>query len=1381
MMAGWLIENAAWVVAGLLALALLVLLALYIALRRNQKAEAAKAAQAAGQGMVLAPDEGKTTSASGSLPTMLAFRTVLKRLTERSGIRSPYTLPWVLLLGDAGTGKTSFARSAGLPRLLADLDTPAGEDATLHCFENGVLIDSAARAAFTPDGRPSANDAWRRLMRAVQWYRPQRGLDGVILAISATDLIGPHALGTEMLAIKGDAFQAQFWDLQRRVGLRLPVYVVVTQCDHVPGFSAFWQSVPEGGAGTMLGWSAPRAIDKSFDPADIDQAMAEVTASLWAHYVDAAAMLDKPLDPDGMFRLPGEFPALAGPLKIFLARALRAAAFQETHFLRGVWFTGAADADATETADMLVAPASGGTSLSTALATLRAGPAAASPSPSPPPQRLPRLLFVTDLLADKVFAETGLAQAARTGLVARTRTSLTAQAALVVTTLVLATGLFLSDLSLRQLTAQLEPPLALVREEMSNAALADDQQFRSAAAHRLLTYFEAISRGSLVYGFIPSSWTGTLDANVSRMFGDGLDHLVLAQLRTELERRYIQLRDVPPVDTILPATSHHLSGAADVETMAAYLRKVQGLDRLAAEYAAANKGTVEKLADLSNNLYGTRLDGNFAHNSGLYLRGLHQVRIDPLPHDHARQIRSVVGVMAAGLLRRIGPEGEISTRVRRLAEAVADVRQPRQGQDLGQRMQDLAAGLMDVRQMLDDPGMLWLASDDIATSPAISDLMALMNTPSIGPEQRNQFLLDIRAAHHALVKRLLEIPDGEGGTILVRSGTGVGLRLNDRLHALSDHFQPALNRPFMRQYPHVSLSNPPVAGSGQVMSWDPLGLQQVLHTYRSYEEFRAVDLSRIPADFQSAVERMGRQRLEAALRTELAAAQRIQRSADRFHDFGEAALTAEINDLRQVSELLVSVISVLAQNRLDGLHDELRRVVRTHVDGLLTEVDELTGMESFYEPVDDFTGWDGRGSLLEAAFYTPDDVAMAQYLDNTRGRLEHLWNQMAAPLVDLMGRNELGSGWQGSNSLFFWQSIGQGLQRYQAKAPGNGLMVLENFLRTDIAQINLDNCEAKLADPGAVVSGDFFIQQRDSIRTRLLERCRTLMGAAIDTDYARLADGFNRTLAGHYPFVGTGEDVDGDLPEADPDAVARFLREYAGNADRLRKAIEIRAKRDRTQQAALNFLDQMDQVQAFMAPFAAPLDTPVDGPAAYQVAAEFRVNRQREMEGNQIIEWVLQSGAQELRVGDESKSIPWRPGDPISLHLRWAKDGSTVPQALADQPYIDGLTASFAYKGRWSLLRLLQAHRSSFQDFGQGGDRQPHTLRFDIPTAPAAPVTPLMPASTQPTGETRVFIRVVLASDAPGTDGAPGQKRRHVLPTFPAKAPGLSGPSGGEM
>ncbi|MFM2045602.1 MAG: hypothetical protein RLY86_4178, partial [Pseudomonadota bacterium] len=438
-------------VLGLLALGLLALV-LWLLARGGRSGAKAGPGAAAARGAAradaaVAGGGAGDAPIGGTVPTFIAFRQTLWRLAERSGMRSPYALPWYLLMGEAGSGKTAFIRSARIPRLLPEEDTPVGADATLHCFEGGVVIDAAGDLVLRADGGSGDQDRWRGLMRRFQVHRPQRGLDGVIVTLACADFIGPGALPGESLAVKGDLLQERLADLMRCTGLRLPVYVVVTGCDRLRGFADFWQYTAEGGPGTMLGWSRPQVGDQPFDPAEIDGAMAEIGASLQRHYIDAAAGLDKPNDPDGMFRFPGEFAGLATPLKTILGRLLRVPPYQDGHVFRGVWFTGAEET--VQPASVIAGPAAAVDPPGPALPSLV--PLAAAPAGGPRPgptlgsvsglgpasgpgsglgtgpgalpgrRRDPRILFVTDLLAEKVFRETRLTRAARSGIVARTR------------------------------------------------------------------------------------------------------------------------------------------------------------------------------------------------------------------------------------------------------------------------------------------------------------------------------------------------------------------------------------------------------------------------------------------------------------------------------------------------------------------------------------------------------------------------------------------------------------------------------------------------------------------------------------------------------------------------------------------------------------------------------------------------------------------------------------------------------------------------------------------------------------------------------------------------------------------------------------------------
>ncbi len=66
----------------------------------------------------------------------------------------------------------------------------------------------------------------------------------------------------------------------------------------------------------------------------------------------------------------------------------------------------------------------------------------------------------------------------------------------------------------------------------------------------------------------------------------------------------------------------------------------------------------------------------------------------------------------------------------------------------------------------------------------------------------------------------------------------------------------------------------------------------------------------------------------------------------------------------------------------------------------------------------------------------------------------------------------------------------------------------------------------------------------------------------------------------------------------------------------------------------------------------------------------FRANREREVNGNQIIDWQMQIGQQPpIQYKPVEQKLRWRLGDPVRIVLRYAKDSPYVPVATSDSGY----------------------------------------------------------------------------------------------------------------
>lgn len=1346
----------AWLILAVLAL---VVLAIVIWLVRRLPAEGG--GEEAAQGPAPDPGGGQASEqvSARAAPGRLSLRESFARamaLLRRAvpGRNWRYASPWILVMGETGSGKRTLLGGVDLDRPFGASSAISGNesepDCTWHFFDQGVVLDLAGELVARPDLQPGDDVRWREFTRLLQHHRPERGLDGIVLTISCTDLTGPDQVPAEVLIAKGDALYRRLWDLQQQIGLRLPVYVVVTKCDHVAGFRGFWQQARKIRRREMFGWSNRNNLEAAYGAHLVDAAFAEIGEDLQRAYVAAAADLDEPADPDGMFLFPGEFRRLAEPLKPYLDRLFRASAYHEAFFFRGLYFVGDGGSPDELYPRAMLPPAG--------RADLPAMPA-----------RVQRPIFATELFGEKIFAESRLARAASSGLISRNRTVLAVQSAMLLLAVVLGVGTWFASQRLDRTVADLMPSVVLITEETSGHARgAPVGELVSEQAEHLLRDFSDIQSRSLTFLFLPSSWVSGLEDRLVGHFAYGFDHVIAKPMHAKLNERALRL--VEEYGGQAPAAAetkdYALAGAADFRRLSGFVSQMHELDRNAASYETLRGGDLAEVARLADYLFGVRLNYDFTADSDLYAAALRRIEVQPLDRLRYRNhVSAAMRNLDAALAQRLSPNGPVAARVQALARAIDEVdRVQSRREDASAALGRLADASVAVKTMIEDPEFHWLLLDRPEEDPAVAGLLAMMRDsaffePGADVDLRRRFAE--RSA--ALREALLSVRTRLTGPVLTYGPPGPALHLSDELDRLAASFLPVFRHAFMQ----VADDRRPMAASGRGMAlgWSTEGLDRVLELYRGYEEFQARDLGALPAGFRPVVERLGRQRLRANLLAGLADAQtRARRTADPIDVAGEAALAADMRGVRAAAPSLISILGLLRQLGFDDAYMLLRDIVGNQAVDLLMQVDELAESEQPYAAVDEFRGWDGLGRPSEAGFLAADDVALAQYLDGARNRLVHLSKDFAAPLIELLLRDELGGTWRGAPVVTKWQRIGIELQRYQANSPLSTVTALEHFVRFELDTVKPETCFEQLGDAERASSGDFFQQRRIMLRRQLLDQCRWIAGSSVQRDYDRLVADFNATLAGRYPFADFAQGA--DTPEVEPAELVDFLLRFEQTEAALRAGLAKGAQVDPAARAALGFVEQIAAVRDFAAPLMG--GSMEEAGPAYDVEVEFRVNRPREAGGNQIIDWTVDLGGQRLVRGHEQRTARWRPGDPVSISLRWAKDAPMVPlpSGGADAPAVEDRTVTYSYTNRWSLVRALEAHRSMPADFERLADPQPHTLRFVVPTG-AAPVEGVPAVQPEAGDAVRVFVR--LSTSSAGSDGK--ERRRHVLPQFPHRAP----------
>lgn len=142
-------------------------------------------------------------------------------------------VPWILVMGDAGAGKTSLLREAEL-RILYQSYNHAhlrGKIFQWTLAEEGLFIDVPARFCWQKDAQERFN--FLAFVKALKKARGRRPLNGIVLCVNLRELAENH--GTDFQ----ESLRARLNELQNKMGMRLPLYLMMTHVDALPGFMQF--------------------------------------------------------------------------------------------------------------------------------------------------------------------------------------------------------------------------------------------------------------------------------------------------------------------------------------------------------------------------------------------------------------------------------------------------------------------------------------------------------------------------------------------------------------------------------------------------------------------------------------------------------------------------------------------------------------------------------------------------------------------------------------------------------------------------------------------------------------------------------------------------------------------------------------------------------------------------------------------------------------------------------------------------------------------------------------------------------------------------------------------------------------------------------------
>ena len=280
-----------------------------------------------------------------------ALGSVFSGWSAKFGGRYLYELPWYLIIGAPGSGKTTALHNCGLKFPLAESvgdHAVRGVGGTRHCdwwfTDQAVLIDTAGRFTTQDSDRETDRSTWSGFLKMLTKARPRQPVNGVLVTVALPDLLTRSA---DERARHAAIVRLRVQELQQDLGIRFPIYLMVTKCDLMAGFMDYFATLDKDQRATPWGFTYPLAAPLPANPAV--PASAKSLARFNAEFellqqrltdglIDRLQAERDPQRRAAIYAFPSQFAGVGPVLREFVDGAFSSSKFDADPMLRGVYF-----------------------------------------------------------------------------------------------------------------------------------------------------------------------------------------------------------------------------------------------------------------------------------------------------------------------------------------------------------------------------------------------------------------------------------------------------------------------------------------------------------------------------------------------------------------------------------------------------------------------------------------------------------------------------------------------------------------------------------------------------------------------------------------------------------------------------------------------------------------------------------------------------------------------------------------------------------------------------------------------------------------------------------------------------------------------------------
>lgn len=333
-----------WIAIGVLVIAIAVILILRAREKKKKASQIEDSLLLEADSLVMTSSGAQKAAAEQAreeLATAIATLKKSKVAGGRSGKTALYDLPWYLVLGRTGVGKSKIIRNSGLTfpgsgPTGSHQGIGVGSSCQWWFTNQAVILETHGRFVDREDDTEARRD-WQGVLDVVTKTRGEVPVQGILVTVSAEDLIRHDATRLEDQA---RVLRQRLDETVTTMQAFTPVFFVITKIDLVHGFESFFGDLRENSRDQVFGATRDREQIESGEPVrSFALEFDRLYSALCQRRVHRMAAEERPEPRGDIYLFPLEFLALRSKLTAFVKTLFEPNPYGENPMFRGFYFT----------------------------------------------------------------------------------------------------------------------------------------------------------------------------------------------------------------------------------------------------------------------------------------------------------------------------------------------------------------------------------------------------------------------------------------------------------------------------------------------------------------------------------------------------------------------------------------------------------------------------------------------------------------------------------------------------------------------------------------------------------------------------------------------------------------------------------------------------------------------------------------------------------------------------------------------------------------------------------------------------------------------------------------------------------------------------------